>query len=100
MRGQTIEQASREIGRSNYPQLQKEFETLKIKFERLNGERGDDKRSQAAVRRIDLQVLGTVEMKSGQVSAAPTQADFNALQSDVATIFKALQRISNVLGNK
>jgi hypothetical protein len=33
------------------------------------------------------------------VTASPTQADFNALQADVANLFDALSRISNLLGN-
>lgn len=86
-------------GKSNdFDQIRKEFDRVKEKVEKLTGERGDDTRSLAAVRRADLRTLASVQMQSGQVSAAPTQADFNALQRDVATIFAAIKRISNVLG--
>lgn len=79
-------------------QLRREFDRIREKVEKLTGERGDDTRSMAAVRRADLRTLATVEMQSSQVSAAPTQADFNALQRDVAVIFLAIKRLANVLG--
>ena len=87
-------------GRNNdFDQIRKEFDRVKEKVERLTGERGDDTRSAAAVRRSDLRTLASVELQSRQVSAAPTQADFNALQRDGATLCAAIRRISNVLGN-
>ena len=98
MRGDAL-QARGQGGRNDFAQVQKEFERVKEKVERLTGERGDATRSAAAVRRSDLRTLASVELQSGQVSAAPTQADFNALQRDVATIFAAIKRIANVLGN-
>lgn len=97
MRGDAIRSRS-EIGRNDFPQLQKEFERVKEKVEKLTGERGDSTKSLAAVRRSDLRTLATVELLSAPVSSTPTAADFNALQRDVAAVFDAIKRISNVLG--
>ena len=97
MRGDAIRNRP-ETGRNDFAQIQKEFERIKEKVEKLTGERGDATRSLAAVRRSDLRTLASIELQSSQVSAAPTQADFNALQRDVATLYAALKRISNVLG--
>lgn len=95
MRGQNI--PGPQPGSNNgFEHIRKEFDRAKEKLEKLTGERGDANKSLAAVRRADLRTLATVELKSAQVSAAPTQADFNALQRDVATIFDALKRIANV----
>jgi uncharacterized protein YlxW (UPF0749 family) len=94
MRGDTIQQR----GRNDLPQIQKEFERVKEKVEILNGERGDSTKTFAAVRRSDFRTLARITQKSSQLAAAPTQADFNALQADVATILAALRRISNISG--
>ncbi|WP_288077207.1 hypothetical protein [Pseudomonas sp.] len=48
----------------------------------LTGERGGA--SKAAVRRGDLRVGA---MQSSQIGAAPTQADFNRLQANVAALY-------------
>ena len=40
-----------------------------------------------------------MKMRSKPVTAAPTVADYNALQEVVAAIYNALSRISNRLGN-
>lgn len=80
-------------------QLFRDFGRIREKVEKFTGERGDDKRPLSAVRRSEFKALASIGLQSGQVAAAPTQADFNALQKDVANIFQALQRISNVLGN-
>lgn len=85
-------------GRNDFAQVQKEFERVKEKVEKLTGERGDATKSLAAVRRSDLRTLAIVEMASGQITSSPTQDDFNAVQRDVATLYAALRRISNVLG--
>jgi len=79
--------------------LMSDFERIREKVEKLTGERGDADKSLSAVRRGELQALASIKLKSTQVTAAPTQAQFNALQSDVATISAALKRISNLLGN-
>lgn len=97
MRGEAILNRAM-VGRNDFAQVQKEFERIKEKVEKLTGERGDSTKSLAAVRRSDLRTIASVKMLSTQVTAAPTQADFNALQRDVAAIFDALQRISNVNG--
>lgn len=80
-------------------QAERDFMQVKETVERLSGQRGDDKKSQSAVRRSELNGLASLSMQSKQITAAPTQADYNALQTDVDNIFKTLQRISNILGN-
>ncbi|MGL4271488.1 MAG: hypothetical protein ACRCTO_04285 [Pseudomonas paracarnis] len=80
-------------------QADRDIQQLKETVEKLVGMRGDATKSQSAVRRSELRALASLKLKSAQVTAAPTQADFNALQTDVSNIFKALQRISNILGN-
>jgi len=74
------------------------FERIREKVEKLTGERGDASKSLAAVRRGELRTLASLTLKSSQIASTPTQADYNALQADVATIFNALSRISNALG--
>lgn len=69
------------------------------RLEVLLGERGDDKKSRSAVRRIELQALASLGLQSKQLTAAPTMDDYNALQADVANIYKALTMISNLYGN-
>lgn len=76
----------------------KDFQRIREKVEKFTGERGDVTKPLSAVRRQELRALASNTLKSAQVSAAPTQADFNALQADVALIFKALQRIANIDG--
>lgn len=80
-------------------QLLREFERIKEKVEKMTGERGDGQRTLSSVRRGELQVLASQELSSQQIASSPTQADYNALQADVAKIFNALARISNLLGN-
>ena len=93
MRGQNI--PIPQPGRNNdFDQVRKEFDRVKEKVEKLTGERGDAAKSLSAIRRQDLRTLASVKMSSSQVTAAPTQADFNALQRDVAVIFGAIQRLS------
>lgn len=74
------------------------FDRIREKVEKLTGERGDASKSLAAVRRGELRTLASLDLKSKQITSTPTQADYNALQADVATIFNALSRISNALG--
>lgn len=80
-------------------QTDRELQRLRESVEKLTGERGGDNKSLSAVRRSELRALASLDMKSAQVSAAPTQAQHNALQTDVRNIFDALQRVSNLLGN-
>lgn len=77
-------------------QLQKDFERIREKLEKLTGERGDTAKSLSAIRRSELRALPALQ--SSQVTAAPTAAEFNALQADVAAIFAVLARMSNTLG--
>lgn len=81
------------------PELLRTFERIKVKVETMTGERGDETKSLSSVRRSELRPLASMEMRSSQITAAPTQAQYNALQSDVADIFNSLKRISNLLGN-
>ncbi|AOJ09663.1 hypothetical protein [Burkholderia mayonis] len=70
-------------------------------LQELAGDRGDTAagRPRAAVRRQDLRAIARMsEMKSKQVSAAPTAADFNALRDDVRMVFEALRAIAQALG--
>jgi hypothetical protein len=47
---------------------------------------------------VSAATLASLTMQSAQITAAPTQAQYNALQTDVKNIFDALKRISNILG--
>lgn len=87
------------ISSAQMAQLQRDFQRLRESLEKLTGERGDAAKSLSAVRRVELRALASLSPQSAQASAAPTQAEYNALQTDVANIFAALQRISNILGN-
>jgi len=77
-------------------QAARDLARLRESLERLTGDRGE--KSQSAVRRSELQPLASMTLQSGQVTAAPTQAEYNELQTDVKNIFDALKRISNLLG--
>lgn len=75
-----------------------DYAIIREKVQKLTGDRGDAKKPLSAVRRGELATLAGIGLQSGQVSGTPTAADFNALQKDVETIFKALARISNADG--
>lgn len=77
-------------------QLARDLARLTEKVDILAGDRGG--KAMTAVRRNDLQALASMTMKSKQISAAPTQADYNALQADVNTIMTALTRLSGLYG--
>lgn len=83
---------------SELNQLFRDFERIKEKVEKFTGERGDKEKTLTAIRRGELRAFASMKMNSSQVTAAPTQADYNALQKDVANIVQALQKISNILG--
>ena len=80
-------------------QIQRDLARMRETIEKLSGERGDSLKSNSAIRRMELRALAGMKMRSKQVTAAPTAADYNALQEDVASIYNALSRISNRLGN-
>lgn len=80
-------------------QLQREFDRIKEKVEKMTGERGDAKKSLSTIRRSELNALASLSLQSMTVSTTPTAAQYNALRTDVANIYEALQRISNLLGN-
>lgn len=86
-------------GQAQASQLFRDFDRIREKVEKLTGERGDTAKTLSAVRRGELRALASLSLKSNQVTASPTAADFNALQADVANLFDALSRISNLLGN-
>lgn len=79
--------------------LKRDVVRMREKVEKLTGERGDIEKSLSVIRRSELRPLASLTLMSTQVLAAPTMEEFNALQTDVANIFDALQRISNQLGN-
>lgn len=70
----------------------RQIEDLEI----LSGSRSKNAAPLAAVRRQDLDALLAIpaRLRSSQVGAAPSQADYNALQADVADLFKALSNVS------
>ena len=80
-------------------QIQRDLARMRETIEKLSGERGDSLKSNSAIRRMELRALASMQMRSKQVTASPTAADYNALQADVASIYNALFRISNRLGN-
>ena len=80
-------------------QIQRDLARMRETIEKLSGERGDSLKSNSAIRRMELRDLASMKMRSKQVTASPTAADYNALQADVASIYNALSRISNRLGN-
>ena len=80
-------------------QIQRDLARMRETIEKLSGERGDSLKSNSAIRRMELRALASMKMRSKQVTASPTAADYNALQEDVASIYNALSRISNRLGN-
>ena len=80
-------------------QIQRDLARMRERIEKLSGERGDSLKSNSAIRRMELRALASMKMRSKQVTAAPTAADYNALQADVSAIYNALSRISNRLGN-
>lgn len=58
---------------------------LTEKLQILNGERGD--KTKAAVRRGDVTPKA---LKSKQLTSAPTMADYNALQADIAALWSVI----------
>lgn len=71
-----------------------EIQQLTFKIGELRGERGRGFNiSKAAMLKGDLSRIPLNRMKSVQISAAPTQEDFNKLQEDVADIHKTLSTI-------
>lgn len=78
---------------------EREFARLREQVQIMTGERGGADKSKTAVRRGELRPLASLSMQSKQITASPTQADFNALQADVAAMHAAMVLISNLLGN-
>ena len=93
-RGEAI--PGRGTGRNTQEQLPKDFARIREKVEKLTGERGDNTKALSAVRRTELRAIAPLQ--SAQVTAAPTMAQYNALQADVAAIHALLTRISNQFG--
>lgn len=84
---------------AKYAQLHKEFSRIKETVEKLSGERGESTKPLSAIRRTELRALASIKPQASRITAAPTMADYNALQTDVANILAALSLISNALGN-
>ncbi|WBF05221.1 hypothetical protein [Burkholderia phage CSP3] len=64
----------------------------------LRGQLTDGSRPREAVRHEDLGAISRMsEMKSKQVNAPPTAADFNALREDVRMLFEAMRTIAQRL---
>lgn len=79
-------------------QMSRDLARIKEKVEKFTGERGDSEKTLTAIRRGELRAFATLKMNSSTVTGAPTAADYNDLQKDVANIYQMLQRISNILG--
>lgn len=80
-------------------QADRDLARVKEKLEILTGERGAESRPLSALRRGELRPLASLASKSRQITAAPTMADYNALQADVEAIYTAILQLSNLLGN-
>ncbi|GJH00210.1 hypothetical protein [Paraburkholderia terrae] len=61
------------------------------RLQQLTGERGD--KTKAAVRRGDVS-LASAPMKSKQLTAAPTMADYNNLQADISRLWNLFAGIA------
>lgn len=73
-----------------------DFRLLQERVDTLRGDRGNKK--DRAVRVADLSRLSSLsKVRSSQVTASPTQSDFNKLQQDVDDIKSLLITISNEL---
>jgi len=77
----------------------KDFKRVEQYMKILLGQVGADTKPLSSLRRGELLPLASQTMKSEQLLAAPTMADFNALQADIQMIFDALSLISNRNGN-
>lgn len=70
-------------------------------LEELDGSRSRAARKRAAVRiaAFDALLQLPTRIQSSQVTAAPTQAQHNALQGDVAAIHRALRAVADAIRN-
>lgn len=100
-RGENIGKRGLAAGETPVKQSQN-LDYIVERLEVLTGERGDANRTGAAVRRSDLDAIASRAntMASTQITAAPTQANYNALQKDVAALFAAILELSNSLGTR
>ncbi|HTN66400.1 MAG TPA: hypothetical protein VL051_09490 [Burkholderiaceae bacterium] len=82
------------VSRSSAPdaRLGRDYGRVVERLEILTGERGAAGKPHSAVRRGELSTLAA-SPQSRPVAAAPTQAEFNALQADVAAIYGALAKL-------
>lgn len=69
---------------------------LNDKVEILTGDRGAAGHPQSAVRRVELSNMGSVTLKSVQLTDAPTMDDYNALQSDIAALSDKFGQLANI----
>lgn len=72
------------------------YSTLTEKVRVLTGETGATGKPMSALRRGEVATaLSTLaKMQSDQLTAAPTMADYNKLQADIATLFSVVQRLA------
>lgn len=79
-----------------------DLELLRERLETLYGVRSREAKPRQAVRIEDIQALQEIPetLASAQITAAPTQADYNALQDDIAAIHSLLLTIAQVLQGK
>jgi|LSQX01.1.fsa_nt_gb hypothetical protein len=83
--------------------LKEDIKRISEKADILDGSRNRVSKLKAAIRYEDLNPLlsiGRYRIKSKQVTSAPTANDFNALRSDVDTIYKVLSELANLLASK
>lgn len=91
MRGTPVRRLGRGGDSQNYRQ---DLNQIKVKLDELNGSRGKAKKNEnAAMLNKDLSAIPLNQMKSTQITAAPTMEDYNALQADVADIHTTLSTI-------
>lgn len=82
-------------------QAMRKYDRAVEQLQILVGERGPGDGSQMVVRRGDVMAGGELpDLKSSQLTAAPTMADYNKLQADIAAIHLLLSAIYNSVSAK
>lgn len=66
------------------------------KVETLTGDRGAAGKPKSAVRRDELSGLGSISLKSVQLTDAPTMDNYNALQTDIAALADKFAQLANI----
>ena len=73
-----------------------DYERIRESVGGLTGERGKDAAARLSLIRALVESVPAVPASS-QISAAPTQADFNKLQADVSAVFSAVSAMRRLL---